>query len=443
MTDQDIKYLFDRGMFGMKMGLSNITDLLKYNSVDHSAMHFVHIAGTNGKGSVANIISAVLTANGYRTGLFTSPHLQRFNERIKIDGKEIADEEISSLVRFFKDGIEKFNCTFFEANTAMAIKYFSDNEVDISIIETGLGGRLDSTNVITPVLSVITGVDLDHQKQLGSSIIEIAREKAGIIKKGVPVVLNTDKSSVYKKISSAARKKKSKLVNINGRRSPCRFKKQKDRLLMSFFSGGEKCSAVIRLKGDYQKKNLMTSVAALKILNSRFPIRSAPTKIALENLRVKGRMEKISDNPLIIIDAAHNVQGLRVLSSEIRKIKDRRVHLIAGTVKDKDYERILKIISDIDAELYFVQASNGRMLESCKASKMIRDKFRKECTCFETSEEVLGHVLKNMGKNDVMIVSGSHFLLGEFLDEFEKIKPNINKIRENYGRPSENGSQNP
>ena len=440
MTDKDIKYLFDRGMFGMKMGLSNIKDLLDFGAVDYSVTPCVHIAGTNGKGSVANIISSVMTANGYRTGLFTSPHLQRFNERIRIDGKEISDEEISELVKFFKEGIEKFNCTFFEANTAMALKYFSDKGVDISIIETGLGGRLDSTNIVTPLVSVITGVDLDHQKQLGNSIIEIAREKAGIIKKGVPVVLSTKKRSVQKVISSVARKKKSKLVNITGRKPPCRFKQQKDRFFMSFYPGGEDCSADIMLKGGYQKINLKTAAATLKILRRHFPIRSLPTKKAFEDLCVKGRMEKISDDPLIIIDAAHNAQGLRELSSEILKFKGRRVHLITGTVKDKDYERILKLFVQAHAELYFVQASNNRMLDINIASRYIGETYNKKCSYFENPKDALIHVLDKMTVNDVIFVTGSHFVLGDFLNDFEKIKDNINKIRENYGRPPENGS---
>ncbi|MBU4486797.1 MAG: bifunctional folylpolyglutamate synthase/dihydrofolate synthase, partial [Candidatus Delongbacteria bacterium] len=183
MIREEIQYLFDRGMFGMKMGLKNILDLLDYYKIDNNKLNTVHIAGTNGKGSTANIIAQVLTANGYKTGLFTSPHLERFNERIKIDDIEISDEDLAEYIIFFKDGIEKFNCTFFEANTAIVFKYFLDKNVDVAVIETGLGGRFDSTNIVTPIVSVITGIDFDHQKQLGNSIVQIAREKAGIIKR--------------------------------------------------------------------------------------------------------------------------------------------------------------------------------------------------------------------------------------------------------------------
>ncbi|MFO7810599.1 MAG: Mur ligase family protein, partial [Candidatus Delongbacteria bacterium] len=189
MVSAKLQYLYDRGMFGIKLGLENIQNLLYHYDIDTEKLKTVHIAGTNGKGSTASIISAVLTEAGYRTGLFTSPHLQRFNERIKIGDRQITDDDLSEYIDALKEGIEKFNCTFFEAGTAIAFKYFIDKKVDIAVIETGLGGRLDSTNVITPLVSVITGIDLDHQKQLGTSVVEIAREKAGIIKTGVPVVL--------------------------------------------------------------------------------------------------------------------------------------------------------------------------------------------------------------------------------------------------------------
>ncbi|MCK5761238.1 MAG: bifunctional folylpolyglutamate synthase/dihydrofolate synthase, partial [Candidatus Delongbacteria bacterium] len=189
-------------MFAMKLGLENIENLLKHGNIDIEKLKTVHVAGTNGKGSTSNMISQVLTENGYKTGLFTSPHLVSFNERIRINGEMISDENLSGLIHDIKGGIEKYNCTFFEASTAIAFKYFIEKNVDIAIIEVGLGGRLDSTNVITPIVSVITGIDFDHTAHLGNSIVEIAREKAGIIKEGIPVVFNVDKLSAEKVITS-------------------------------------------------------------------------------------------------------------------------------------------------------------------------------------------------------------------------------------------------
>lgn len=410
--------MFDRGMFGMKMGLKNISDLLEYCKVDHSELVTVHIAGTNGKGSVSNVISQVLSANGYRTGLFTSPHLQRFNERIKIDNIEISDEELSEYIKFFKPGIEKFNCTFFEANTAIAFKYFLDKKVDIAVIETGLGGRLDATNVITPVVSVITGIDFDHQKQLGNSIVQIAREKAGIFKPGVPVVANFRRETVRKVFRSYAKKNKSELNLV--KKKEFKFINSAGERIFEFFMDGVKHRAVINLKGKYQEDNLRTAVTALKVINKKFNIDPEKTAQALSKIKVKGRMELVSKEPLFIIDAAHNVEGLTFLKNELENSSYRTVHLILGMVKDKDYEKALRFVDGFKAKKYFTQAENKRMLdiETMKKDKyLIKDRtavfFVKPC-------EAYAEASKNYRKGDIIVAAGSHFVLGDLLDQLNK-----------------------
>lgn len=414
MIDSQIQYLFDRGMFGMKLGLDNIRNLLNFYNIDHNSLKTVHIAGTNGKGSTANIVSQVLVSCGYKTGLFTSPHLQKFNERIRISGKDITDEELSGHINFFKEGIEKFNCTFFEANTAIAIKSFIDNKVDIAVIETGLGGRLDSTNIINPLISVVTGIDYDHQKQLGSSIIQIAREKAGIIKPGTDIILNTRKRSVEKFFASAARKKGSKL--INAKRTSVIFRKNYGGKSIEFHLGETPVIADIKLKGLYQKDNLRTAVTVLKKLSKSFVLDPLKVKEALENLKIKARMEKISGDPFIILDAAHNSEGLLFLKREISGYNKGTVHVITGMVKDKDYERSVRIILSFNAKIYFTEASNNRMLNigDLKRSKLVKD--AEMIKYFKSPGEAFENVMDNYKKGDMIIVSGSHFVIGDFLN---------------------------
>jgi dihydrofolate synthase/folylpolyglutamate synthase len=420
MIREEIQYLFDRGMFGMKMGLKNILDLLEYCKVDHKKLVTVHVAGTNGKGSTSNIISQVLTANGYKTGLFTSPHLQRFNERIRIDNIEISDEELSEYIKFFKSGIEKFNCTFFEANTAIAFKYFLDKKVDIAVIETGLGGRLDATNIITPVVSVITGIDFDHQKQLGNSIVQIAREKAGIFKPGVQAVANFRREAVRKVFRSYAKKNKSELNLV--KKKEFKFINSAGERIFEFFMDGVKHRAVINLKGKYQEDNLRTAVTALKIMSNRFKLDPAKTVTALSGIKVKGRMEVISKEPLFIIDAAHNIEGLTFLKCELENSVRGTIHLILGMVKDKDYEKALKFISGIKAKKYFTQAENKRMLdiETMKKDKYLNND--RTASYFIKPYEAYAEAVKNYRKGDIIVAAGSHFILGDLLDQLNSKK---------------------
>ncbi len=401
----------------MKLGLSNIINLLEHTGIDHEKLRTVHIAGTNGKGSVANIIAQVLIANGHRTGLFTSPHLQRFNERIKINNIEITDEKLSEYINFFKEGIEKFNCTFFEANTAIALKYFIDSKADIAVIETGLGGRLDSTNILTPLVSVITGIDFDHQKQLGTSIVQIAGEKAGIIKPGIPVVLSLRRKSAEKTISRTAKRNWAKLIIPD--RKKYKYTETREGLSLDFNFGGKELSSEIKLKGRYQRDNIITALTALKTISRTLSLDPEKTASALSGIKVRGRMEVISDDPYTVIDAAHNAEGLLMLKSELEKQASGTVHLIFGTVKDKDYEKIIKLVSSFKAKKYYSQADNKRALdiETIKNSKYASgDRNAEFC---ETPLKAYEQAVKNYRKGDVIAVSGSHFLIGDLLNSLK------------------------
>ncbi|MBN2790593.1 MAG: bifunctional folylpolyglutamate synthase/dihydrofolate synthase [Candidatus Delongbacteria bacterium] len=414
MIDKEIQFLYDRGMFAMKLGLENIDSLLKHGNIDIDKLATIHIAGTNGKGSTSNMISQILTSNGYKTGLFTSPHLVSFNERFRIDGEMISNEKLSELIKFLKTGIEKYNCTFFEASTAIAFKYFIDNNVDVAVIEAGLGGRMDSTNVITPVLSVITGIDIDHTAHLGNSIVEIAREKAGIIKEKVPVVFNVDKLSAKKIIKSYAKKKNSRCIEVD--RKACRFRNGK----VTFTYGNEIFNSVFWMIGNYQKENFRTVVKALKSIRTVLPVTSIKTVKAIENFTVKGRMEVISKEPFVMIDAAHNIQGLNELKGYLKDLKINKVHLISGTVKDKDHVGTVKKMLSFRTDKYFVGSKNPRILKI--------DDLEHVCNKFNINEGVSFYenvvdgyksALSNYREGDMIIITGSHFILGDFLEEHE------------------------
>lgn len=408
-------------MFGMKLGLKNILDLMEYTGTDFSKLTVIHIAGTNGKGSVANIIAEVLRSNGYRTGLFTSPHIQRFNERIRIDNEEISDADMTEYISFFKEGIEKFNCTFFEANTAIAVKYFIDKKTDIAVIETGLGGRLDSTNILNPLVSVITGIDLDHQKQLGNSIVEIAREKAGIIKPGVPVVVNTDKRSVCRLFRRATEKKGSPIIFTH--KEKFGFKYEDTGLTMDFHFNGVPLHSKVDLKGRYQKENLRTAVTALKVISRKIKLDPQKINSALSTVSVKGRMETVSQEPFVMIDAAHNMQGLRALKKELENFSRGRIHLIFGTVRDKDHEKIIRMVSGFDARKYFTQADNKRALDIETVKNIKNLKIDIDAGFFKDPAEAYSEAVKNYRAGDMIVITGSHYLIGDMLD---KIKLKLN-----------------
>ena len=415
--DKDIQFLYDRGMFAMKLGLENIENLLKHGNIDIEKLKTVHVAGTNGKGSTSNMISQILTENGYKTGLFTSPHLVSFNERIRINGEMISDEELSSLINDLKGGIEKYNCTFFEASTAIAFKYFIENNVDIAIIEVGLGGRLDSTNVIIPQVSVITGIDFDHTAHLGNSIVEIAGEKAGIIKEGIPIVSNVEKASAKQVIRSTAKKRNAPLHKVYSKE--CKFKDDK----VEFSLNNEKIVSDFNLQGSYQKKNFRTALTTLKVIKNSFRIKKADTIKAIENFVSKGRMETISKEPLIMIDAAHNIQGLNELKKYTDQLNVRKIHLIAGTVKDKDYISTVKKILGFKAYKYFVGSKNPRILSIEKIKQVCNNlKIDENIDHYENVKDGFDSAIKNYKEDDIIIITGSHFILGDFLGYYKNKK---------------------
>ena len=404
---------------------------MAYYNINYNKLKIIHIGGTNGKGSTSNIISSIYLQSGYKVGLFTSPHLIKFNERIKIDNKDITDDELANLVEYFKEGFEKYNLTFFEATTAIGLKYFLDQNVDVVILEVGMGGRYDSTNIITPVTSVITGINFDHTAFLGNSLIQIAKEKAGIIKKGIPIVLNERKQFVIKKIKSIAKKNGSKLYLAN---NEIKYRTKRKNLSFNWFEK-ELNNVLFNLAGSYQLENLKTSLAVIKLLKKKKifdKVTEESLLLGLNKVIVSGRMETVSLEPHIIIDAAHNFHGITKVFKDIISKKKifKSIHLITGYLKDKDFKKYSNLALDTFIELgtiNFVQSKIDRALQiekvkifiterSKNSTKIKRALKNKKITFSNSVEEGFNISLENYKNGDLIFITGSHFILGDFLE---------------------------
>jgi dihydrofolate synthase/folylpolyglutamate synthase len=398
-----IEYLFCLQTFGMKFGLRNIRALLRSCGDPHRSIRTIHIAGTNGKGSTSSMIASILTAAGYSVGLYTSPHLISFNERIRINGVKISDNDVVKYVRRLRPEIDRLNATFFEATTAVAFKYFSDQNVDIAVIETGLGGRLDSTNVLRPLVSVITSIGKDHTQYLGTSLRSIAAEKAGIIKRRISVVLG----------------------DINGVARATILRRAKIMSAPAIESSKMKIPAAIRLglKGNHQRKNARAAIAAVAVAARHMLIGDRAVKDGLEQTTslsgLRARLEYRKGKPDLLLDVAHNPDGIKTLVREVRAMPQKRFIILFGVMKDKDYRSMLKQLARIDPIIIAAQPHGERALSvddlvnECKKlgipsirSKNVPDAFRL--------------AKQKAGESGLVITTGSHYLIGELLSLIEK-----------------------
>ncbi|MBN1971801.1 MAG: hypothetical protein JXR48_17410 [Candidatus Delongbacteria bacterium] len=405
-----LDYLYGLQFTGIKLGLMNIRNLLNYCKIDYNKLKYIHIAGTNGKGSTANMLNQIYVMSGYKTALFTSPHITDFNERIKVNNQMISDDDLARLTLELKEGIDLFKCTFFEATTAIAIKYYIEKKVDIVLFEVGLGGRLDSTNIVTPLASLITGIDFDHMGMLGYSLIEIAREKAGIIKNKVPVIYNDNRKYIRKFFQSKAVANGSEYIDANKKRIYF-----KDGFVGFYF----KCKyfrSGFNLAGSYQLYNLRTVISTIEKLNYILPVNESGLRNALHTVKVKGRMETVSENPRIIIDAAHNKQGLENLVKEVRFLNFKRLFLLAGILKDKDYKEYLKIMTKISKKVIIFPPNHERALDIERVRTYIYSVGYRGFDIHTSVDSGFAQILGDYKDGDLILVTGSHFVLSDFLN---------------------------
>ncbi len=413
--------MFSRiGAAAYKADLHNTTALCKALDDPHTKFKSIHIAGTNGKGSTSHMLAAILQQAGYKTGLYTSPHLKDFRERIKINGEMISENFVVDFVERIKSVSEIISPSFFEMTVAMAFDYFEKQKIDIAIIETGLGGRLDSTNVITPVCSVITNIGYDHMDILGKTLEEIAWEKAGIIKPKVPVVIGE-----YLPETKNIFIKKAKEVNAAIHFSQDEYTVSNiacthQSLCCDVTNTGQHITQSFRLdlNGLYQTKNLCTVLGAVDILKLQgFTIKNETEKYALGNVKkltgLYGRWDVISEQPTIILDVAHNEDGIKQLLQQLSLISAKwsSVHFVMGMVKDKDVQKVLSLLPK-NARYYFSNAHNARALPHEELKKKAAG-FELKGESFEDVNMAIRAAKRNAADDDIIIVCGSVFLVAE------------------------------
>ena len=380
-----------------KKDLSNITLICEHLNNPQNNFKSIHIGGTNGKGSCSHMLSSILQEAGYKVGLYTSPHLVDFRERVRINGEMISKDSVSEFMLHNFDFFESNNVSFFEMNVGLAFNYFSFNKVDIAIIEVGMGGRLDSTNIITPILSLITNISIDHTKFLGSNIFDIAKEKAGIIKDNSPVVIGQTQQEISSIFNDIAKSKNSEITFAD-----------------DFIYDNYDCD----LKGDIQKKNIKTVLKSTEILkNIDYKINEVHIKTGLNNVSsntgLQGRWHVIQKKPIIICDTAHNEAALREVISQLIEMEYSDLHFIIGFSNDKNLEKISKLFPE-DSKYYFVQSKVGR----ARNSKEVRDVFKsnnRNGNYFESIEKTIKHVKGVCKENDIIFVGGSTFVVSEVL----------------------------
>ena len=423
--EQTINYLFSRlpmysrvGAAAYKPNLDNTIELCASLDNPQNKFKTVHVAGTNGKGSVSHMLAAVMQTAGYKTGLYTSPHLKDFRERIKVNGKMIDKKFVINFTEQIQSMISKLEPSFFELTVAMAFDFFAREKVDIAIIETGLGGRLDSTNIIIPELSIITNIGWDHMNILGDSLDKIAREKAGIIKAGVPVVVGEELPETKPIFVSIANEKKSPLVFANDTRTVLNWSWEDHNLVLEVAEPHhtDHKKYTLDLGGIYQAKNLVTVLAASSTLQSLdWKISEQHIKTGLKQVKkltgLHGRWEIIHSQPLIVLDVAHNPEGIRQLLQQIEITEHHDLHIIMGMVNDKDITTVLAEMPQ-QATYYFTKAQIPRALDQQELAKK-GNATGLSGAHYPDVNTALKTALVKAGKQDMIVVCGSVFLVGE------------------------------
>ena len=412
--------MFQRvGAVAYKADLTNTISLC--TALDNPQLKFksIHIAGTNGKGSSSHMMAAILQSAGYKTGLYTSPHLKEFTERIKINGVEIDQEYIIDFVNRIKKEIEKIQPSFFEITVAMAFDYFAFHKVDFAVIETGLGGRLDSTNVITPIVSLITNIGYDHMDILGYTLPAIAKEKAGIIKEGIPAVISELQAEVEPVFCAKAAEVNADIVFASKIFSTKEKVNAKDSsLTLDVYDQGELVFSNLNpeLKGDYQKKNIPGVLMSIKVLQKLgYRITTQNIQNGIENVikltGLKGRWQKLGESPLIICDTGHNVDGLKDVVHQIRAQNFKNLFIVLGMVKDKDISNVIRLLPR-EAYYFFCQATIPRALEA----KFLAEKAKAAGLQGEVVQDVnkaIAAAKSKAGAEDFIFIGGSTFVIAE------------------------------
>ena len=425
--DETVTYLFNCappfqqvGGAAYKEGLSTTIALDNHLGNPHRKFRTIHVAGTNGKGSTSHTLAAILQESGYKVGLYTSPHLIDFRERMRVNGTPASKEYVRDFVERHRAFFEPLQPSFFELTTAMAFNYFAEQNVDVAIIEVGLGGRLDCTNIITPELCIITNISPDHTQFLGNTLQEIASEKAGIIKNGIPVVIGettTETKEVFTR--------KAKECN-----APITFAEEEALLTSATpMENGYRYSSTVfgdfcgELGGDYQQKNTNTLLSAINILRGKgFTITEESLRKGFTNVckltGLMGRWQKIQENPRVICDAGHNIGGIKYITEQLARVDCKELRIVFGMVNDKDITSVLKMMPR-NAEYYFTQASIKRAMPADDLKNMA-ERFGLMGNSHPNVKEALEAALSDSSDDDFIFVGGSCFIVADLLVALKK-----------------------
>lgn len=426
--EEAMKYITEVGNFESNYGLERTYKLLEHLGNPERDLKLIHIAGTNGKGSTTSMITEILMGEGYKVGMYTSPFIEEFEERIQINRNNIPKESLAILMDEIKVAVDKVieagynHPTEFEIITVLMLLYFKKENIDFGVIEVGLGGTLDSTNVIKPIIQVITSISFDHTNLLGNTLEKIAREKAGIIKKGIPTVIYPQQEEVLKVIKNKCFEMNSELYIANNEN--LKFKNivnlDKPYQLLKY---NNEIDILLPLLGEHQIINLSVAMQAIEVLNNKNIIDISIANIvkSIKNVSWKGRLEVLSNNPYVVIDGAHNIQGIKTLSRNIKKyFKYENLYLILGILADKDVEEMIKIITPMAKKVYSVTPNSirGELAESLKDEV---SKFNKNCKAFDKYEEAYLEALNDASEKDLILASGSLYMIGDMRKIIRKI----------------------
>ena len=422
---ETIDYIFKQlpmyqriGKAAYKADLNTSIQLLDYLDNPEKKFISIHIAGTNGKGSVSHMIASVLQTAGLKTGLYTSPHLKDFRERIRINGKVINKNYVVDFIELNKAAFEKLKLSFFEMTVGMAFQYFFENKIDIAVIETGMGGRLDSTNLINPELSIITNIGLDHTQFLGETIEKIAVEKAGIIKKNTPVVIGETQNQIRNIFIEKAKLENSQIFFAD-QNFEAELIDNKD-IYYNIFNIKKNGKLFLKniklpLKGDYQSKNLVTSLQALNILADKFGIKNEHIFEGIfktvENTALMGRWQILKQNPITICDTGHNIDGIKYIVNQISNFHFSKLHFVIGVVNDKNIDKILKILPK-KAIYYFCKAKIPRGLNAQILKEKAKN-FNLDGKAYNSVTTAYQSAVNSAKKTDMIFIGGSTFIVAE------------------------------
>ncbi len=421
-----LDFLFSRlpmyqrdGKVAYKANLDNTLALDAYFNEPHKKFKTIHVAGTNGKGSVSHMLASVLQEAGLKTGLYTSPHLIDFRERIKINGQQIPEDEVVEFVNAHQQIILDLKPSFFELTVAMAFNYFDSQKVDVAVIEVGMGGRLDSTNIITPLVSIITNIGFDHTQFLGETLPLIAAEKAGIIKRGIPVIIGEQHQETRPVFEAIAKENESPICFAEKRFTLLRssIKDGYQHVSVKNEQSGTTLEVELDLLGFYQKKNSVTVMAAMQLLIPSFGIPKSDVVSGLSkviiNTGLQGRWQIVNEKPRVICDTGHNLEGITLVLEQLKKESFEKLHFIFGMVNDKDPEKILSILPK-NAIYYFTRASIPRALNEQELFEKATQKGLSG-TSYQYVQDAYHAAVEKATANDLIFVGGSTFVVADFL----------------------------